>query len=390
LKTKDMLFWGLLLLVLASAFGVVTIPKITLQPTPPPPNGTPPQGRLAATLMFTLQTAVRGGAITSGNSYVDITKATNGYFNFLTKTESITVNSNPEYSGLPYNEADELILHCSSDVDPATATGLENYDGWYYVKLVENQPVYKLDPSSMSKIQSEYAVSYTSGQTNYWGLGNLQVTERANSTGIEVYLKYLATTLASVTDAVTWVDTAAEITANATLADDMEYLNVELVCDDNNNAFAVPFYTIGATGNIETRKSYVAITTSMLAIDPTDLYAEGWKAIEDSSLYAEKGFYHEIPALIPSKGTSYGSWQIRIPVDAASAAASTAFMFKVWIVEGQTEDQMKSGVGMTLSLPTIYGFITEIGPDNLRHRGYTTSSGAGATQVVYAYVTTAA
>lgn len=351
-----------------------------------------PPTHLAATLMFTLRQGIRGTPISSGASYVDICKGTNGYFNWLVGTESITVNSNPEYSALPYEEGTELVFHCSSDVDPSSATGGECYDSWYYVKLLDNEPVYKLDPSTMSKTPSGERVKYTSGTTNYWGIGNLAVTEKAlGTTGVEMYVKYYATVLSSVTDGASWDDTFSEINANQTLPDDSEFLTFELVMDDANNAFGLPIYTIGIAGNIEVRRPVVIFSTSMTAIDAGALSYEGWKPIQDSTLYAERAFYHFIDPCVPTKGSSYGAWSVKIPIECASAAGSTEYVFRFWVIEGDTEDQIKQG-STTVGLPAIYGFITEIGPDagHLDHLAYTTASGAGATWCCYTYITTAA
>lgn len=367
--------------------------SISLNPNPNPnPNPEPEPNLLAANLMFTLRQGIRDLSIASGASYVDICKGANGYFNFLQKSETVTVATDPDYSALSYNENDELVLHCSSDVDPATATGGENYDQWYFIKLAENAPIYKLDPSTMSKTQSGETVRYTSGNVNYWGLGNLEVTEKAlGTTGVEMYLKYYATILSSVTDGAAWDDTYSEINANQTLPDDSEYLTFELILDDANNAFGLPIYTVGIEGSIQARIPVVIFSTSMTAIDSDAISDEGWVQINSAQLYAEKAWYHVIPSLVPTKGSSYGSWTVKIPIEAGSVAGSTAFVFRVWVAEGNTLESVRQG-SVTVGLPTIYGFITEIGPDatHLDHLAFTTSSGAGATWCLYTYITTAA
>jgi hypothetical protein len=130
----------------------------------------------------------------------------------------------------------------------------------------------------------------------------------------------------------------------------------------------------------------------MTAIGNTKLANGGWTKINDGTLYTEVAYYYDITANMgpqyPSKGSKL-TFTVDIPIDAAAAAASTEFLFKVWVMDIQLESDVAVGATST-SIPTAYGMVTSYGPGALiQASAYSTSSGAGSGRILQSYLTTA-
>ena len=96
-----------------------------------------------------------------------------------------------------------------------------------------------------------------------------------------------------------------------------------------------------------------------------------------------------MPAIIPTRGNKF-SYTVTIPLDASAAAASTEFIFKVWILDLQMPSYVAAGSTST-SIPTAYGFCNEFGIDAIIYaRALTVTTGAGDNEVHRAYITTPA
>ena len=369
--------------------------------TPPPDEQPPPSpSRDAAKIQLSVHNAITDASISSSTTKVDITKVKNGEVDFLTKEETIDVSSGTT-SALYYAQGDTLILHVLSDVDPTGGT--DYYDAWYYVTLIEGSPLYKLSPSCLTVTQTSptykytlnvnagestgYTVAYTAGTTPYWDIGVVKLYPRVSAANLDSYFKHEGTTLAKVTDGSSWVDTDGEITANGTMTTTNEDLVIELRAGATDVCYGLPMYTLSQTGQLVERRAVIIVSTSMTSIGTQDIYDEGWKMIDKPDLTAELAFYKVLDPMIPLRGDKFAE-SITFPVDASAAAASTKYLFKVWILDFQVPSYVETGSTST-SIPTAYGFISEFGLDSIIYaRALTVSSGAGDNEVLRAYLTT--
>jgi len=397
-----------ILLILLLALGALwylgylpTLRPQTTIPSPPEKPTEPTQPTYpAAALQFSIKDAITDSSITSSNTKVDICKVSpDGVVDFMTKYESITVDSDPEQSTMTYAQGDILIIHVSCDVDPTGGT--DYYDAWYYVKLEPGEPLRIFRPELLTPIQTSPTYKYkfiadgeptqyvvqrvkTSSGGEYWGIGALKVYPRVSSANLDTYAEYGGTVLSSVTDGSTWDTTANKsATADATLASTNEIVKIKLVAGATNLCYGLPMYTISSNGQIQTRKAFVIVATDMTSIGVQELLDEGWKVLSDSTLTSEKAFYKEItPAIPPYKGKKFNDIVINFPVDCSAAASGTKYVFKVWIIDFQLEDNLKIG-SVSTTVPTAYGFIGEYGLDSMIHpRAYSTSSGASTNSVL--------
>jgi hypothetical protein len=281
----------------------------------------------------------------------------------------------------------------------------------YYMQLYQGAPIYELtDIRCFSGSAGGYSINvdyatrlsqtvqqYENSNVKYWNIGDLSMYPRAAAADVDIYLTYGGTTCASVTDASTWVDTAAEITANATLASDLETVQFKMIGANNNVGWGKHFFVVNAQGIIEEYGAVIVCTTAMTGIK----IPAGWNTITMSTLYAEKGFYKVLDAdgiagdidvsgaMMPAKG-SKPSWTVDVDIDATSATASTAYKFSFWIEDCQKLNDVAS-VGTSTGVPSAYGFVTSYGVGAVVHNtALTLSSGAGATQQLEVYLTTAA
>ena len=383
--------------------GVIEQWQAPAVPGQPQPSPTPGAVHEAAAIQFSVVNYVTKASITAANTKVDIWKvAPDGTIDFLSKVQQVSVDSDPEQSTRTFAEGDTLILHVSSDVDPTGGT--DHYDGWYYVTLRVGEPVRFFDPSLLEVVSTSPTykyrfkpgvagqptgdvVQYTSGTTNYWGLGALYVYPRISAANLDAYLLYGGTVMASVTDGSSWVDTQAEQTADVTLASDDEKLIVKLDAGATNLCFGVPMITISSNGQLQKRVAVIIFATNATAIGTQKLFDKGWKQINDNTLTTEKAFYKVIPPQIPVSGSKW-SLDIEIPIDASALSAGTAYSAKIWIIDFQLEDNVAIG-SVSTTVPTAYG-VGEYGLDSMIYpRAYSTSSGASTGMVLYGDWTTA-
>lgn len=371
--------------------------------TPPPEEPPQTSEKGAAKVQFNIHDAVTDDSVSGTTTEVDITKVKNGYADFLTKEETVSVSSNPAQTALYYSEGDILILHVLSDTETDATNGADFYDVWYYVQLTEGANVYQLTMDCLTVAQTSptykytlnlakgiptgYKVAYTAGTTPYWDIGVLKLYPRIAAAHMDAYLKHEGTTLAKVTDGSTWVDTDAEITANATMTTSNEDLTIELRADATNLCYGFPLLTVTQSGQVIERRAVVIVSTSMTTIGTQDLYDEGWRMVSKPDLTSEIAFYKIIDPAQPVKGDKF-TISITFPIDASAAAASTKYVFKVWVLDCQVPSYVEQG-STTASVPTAYGFINEFGIDSIIYaRALTVSSGAGDNEILRAYVTT--
>ena len=390
--------------MLLSYFGYIT--WFTPTPTTPSiPGVTPPTGESAVIQLQTVNYIGRAGFTTSTVT-TDACLAVGGVFNFLVQTDTLAQASNPDTMAVYYPEGAEVILHTGCTGNPTN--GLDYYDGWYYVKLGVGNPVYYLTPSMLTAVSTSpytYSVStsgaqttgdivtWTTGTTHYWDIGKLNLYPRIAAAGFDTYLTYASADLAKVEDGATWIDTAGEITANATLASDDEVFYFEMHAQHADIGWGWPLYVISQQGEFKQYNTFIIVTTDMTALGNTKMTNYGWKAINDGTLYTEKAYYYDVTANMgpqyPTKGSKL-SFTVTIPIDASAATASTEYLWKLWTLDCQLESDVAVGA-TTTSLPTAYGMVTAYGPGALvQATAYSTSSGAGTGRILQVYLTTAA
>ena len=370
---------------------VLEIPTIPTTPTVPSVIT-----REASAVQFTVQNAITNAGISSANSFVDIIKVdSDGTIKLMSKVEQVTVNSVPEQSGQTYSQGDTLVIHVSSDVN--TNSGQDHYDKWFYVKLVEGETVREFSKAILNEFtdaagykyykfkagvvgrDTGYKVQYTSGTTNYWGLGVFKIVPRLSSAQLDTYATLGTTTLSSVTDGSTWDTTAGAGDKNMPTNDETIYIALE--SDTTNLGYASPMYTVSSKGELQVRYAVIIVSTTMTAIDTSKLSDEGWVNIADSTLTAEKAWYHVIPEQVPIQGDRF-TLSVKLPVDSSGASSSTTYTFKVWVLDFQLLDNVKIG-STSASVPTAYGAVGEFGLDSIIHaRAYSVTGGAGAGQVL--------
>lgn len=396
---------GVLVIVLCGAF----FGWWSLQPgTPTTPGVTPPTtGHESAILQLQVVNYIGRAGVTTATTTADVNLAVNGVFDLLVQSDTLTIASNPDLMAVYYPEGSELLIRVGCVGNPTN--GLDYYDGWYYVKLVEGNPVYYVTPSMLTPVSTSPTytykvstagaqvtgdiVSWTSGTTHYWDIGKLCMYPRQAAADFDIYLTYANLDLASVTDGSTWVDTDAEITANATLASDDEIFHFAMEAGNADLGWGWPLYVVTQQGQFKQYNSFLIMSTTMTAIGNSKLANYGWKPINDGTLYTEKAFYYDVTAnmgpLYPTKGSKL-AFTVPIPIDATAATASTAYLFKVWAMDCQLESDVAVGA-TTTSLPTAYGMVTSYGPGALiQASAYTASSGAGSGRLLQVYLTTAA
>lgn len=355
----------------------------------------------ASQIQFSVFDWIAKTAVTTATTSADFAKAdSNGLFDFMSSADTTTVSTTPDQSTQYFADGDQVVVRTDCTGNPTG--GLDYYDGWFYFVVHDGNPVYYLTKSMLQQMSSSpytykvnaagamqtgYRVIFTSGDTKYWDIGQLFMYPRSSAANFDTYLSYQGTDLASVTDGSTWVDTAAEITANATLASTDEDLKVSMFAGAANIGWGWTNLIVSSSGEIKEYKPIIIMATDMTAIGTQALIDEGWKAINDNTLYAEKGFYKVLTPTYTSKG-SKAEFTVNVPIDSSSATASTAYLFKFWLIDMQDPANVAIG-SVTTTVATAYGFVTAYGPGAMiQASAYSTSSGASSGRILQAYATT--
>jgi len=439
LKNKDYMVIGLAAIILLVMTGYITLPKLGQQGTPAiPTSGTtfpanptvgqpfyrtdlsqnyvytatgwqtsttppviPPIGTTmpdAQPYLEVVNSVTKAALASTTTAYVDVFRATSGQFDFLNRFDSFVMATEPDAGNSMIPDGSALVFHCSETANPTS--GLDHYDTWFYAIAHVGNTIYALDSANFvvastvpyrytintaGATPTGYTVSWTSGTTPYWNFGKLYVHPRTALASMNMVLQYSTTTLSSVANGATWVTTGS--TANATLAGKSEHIQMALTFDDVSNGWGYTMLAVGSAGQINTYKSIIMFTTNMTAIDQGQLQAEGWSAISDSVLYAEKAFYTTIDACVPTAGQKAADKYILIPVYSTAAATSTMYTFKFWVMDLQQTVNVGQG-STTIGVPTAYG-VSQIGPGIVIHGcAFTVAAGIGATQQLQCFVTT--
>lgn len=367
----------------------------TTNPTTPPSSGS-----WSGQLYLSVADIVSGNRFTTSAVTVNqIGADANGVFNFIgTNKLSTTQSANPQAAGKIFSQGQAVIVVPTGTGNPTN--GLDYYPDWYYMVLGEGNTVYRLDSAScFNWVGNGYTINvaaatptdervyqYEASNVKYWNIGDLKIHPRAQAADNDLSIRYGGTVLASVTDASTWVDTDAEITANATLTGHSDQtVTFQYTAGNANNGFGQHFFTIDSAGKIHEYGSVLIISTGM-NIDAPD----GWTAFRPLGLTTEYAYYKVLNGQFPQNGMTK-SWSEDITFD-EHATAGTAYKFSVWLMDCQELDGFATD-GTSTSVPQGYGFIdstTDYGVGAVVHTvGFTTSSGASATPQLMAYLTTA-
>lgn len=358
--------------------------------------------RDAALLEFSVYDILSGGAVTTSTTSFDVCQANAaGEFNLKAQADTVTVASTPDYNpATKFAQGTEIIMHVDCTGNPSG--GLDYYDNMYYTKLIEGYPIYRLTYEMFTGSPGAYKINIpanaeTTGftitygvtsDTYYWNVGKLFIHPRASAANFDTKFSYQSTKLAEVTDGSTWIDTDAEITANATLSSTTTTAYFEVIMGAANIGYGSEVLTVDKDGEIGRLHAFLIMSTTMQNINFDPLDSNDWIAISDSSLYNEKAFAYDITA---NMGEQYGQkgvkdeWSIPIPI--WSQADNTEYLFKLWCIDMQKPESVAAGY-TTTTVPTAYGFLTAYGPGAmLQASAYTTSSGAGSGRILQSYLT---
>jgi hypothetical protein len=416
-KTEHIIIVALIVVLAGSYFGYINLQKGTLstQPvgttpvpyTPGPSVPTTPTGTTNpdAVLYLEVADAVLGTDVSTGTTTVDVCKSTSGVFNFALAYDTKTQAANPQAMNTLYKDGSEIILHVDCTGNPTHGTSY--YDGWYYTIVHQGNPIYQLQYNDFVQVAGSPAFTYSISQsalatnpitgyvswttgiynTPFWNLGKIYIFPRTTNSLTET-VSYQFAKLAAVSDAATWVNGTTMPTANGTLASTSESLTFSMQLNYANIGYGWPILYVTGAGQIINYQPTIIFTTSMLAIGSGPLTSAGWSPLQDTTLYAEKGFYKLLTPQFTGKN-SVLTFSIPIPIDASNAAKATKYKFSFWILDCENPNAVALGTTST-SAPTAYGFITAYGPQSIiEPMGYTSSSGAGATPQLEAYITTA-
>jgi hypothetical protein len=356
-------------------------------------------GSWSGQLYLSVTDKVLGTSFTTANVMVNqIVADGNGVFNFISGShKSTTQAANPQAEGRIFNQGQQVIILVTCTGNPTN--GLDYYPVWYYVNLAEGATVYEL--ASLSCFQasgSGYTINvgaatptdqrvftYEASNVKYWNLGDLALYPRQAAADFDLYLSHGATTLASVVDASTWVDTNGEVTANCTLSSATnDKLSVTMVGGNANLGWGRQFFAIDSAGQVHPYGAVIVVTTGILSMEKPN----GWNVFAKPTMYAELGFYKVISPEFPQSGMK-AQWTVDIPMSVASDA--TQYKFSVWLLDCQPLDTVGTQ-GTTTSMPNGYGFVNTTEDYGVgaavQAVSVTVSSGASATPQLEAWITT--
>jgi hypothetical protein len=383
--------------------------------TPSEPNETV-EGTVvhSAAGRWRIRDALTKTATASGDAaYVGIIRAdANGVFDPLNPMEETEFDADPDTGKVLYSTGNDLVLAVSSDNDPTN--GYETYPRWFYIKdLAQSAPIrafsltnpiscvdqfksgntYKFTVNEANLGETVGNVQWMANQTPYWDFGTFELYGRPAKTHLLFQTVNKGTVGASVTNGATWIDTDGEITANFTLTSDKEDIFLQLIGEQADTAFGLPFLGLSASGKISQYEGVLIFGTDANDLDAEELYNDGWEPIIAAGLYSETAYYYSINPVtdgcIPGTGGIISA-SIPVTIDDAALTASTEYEFEVWVLDAQNLENVARGATTNYTtLPGINGFISDQGLDTtVLPLAMTFSSGAVATPQLMGHFTT--
>jgi len=358
--------------------------------TPPPTGGGVTHG--AAAIQFSICDKVKGDSVsgTAQDTGVDIISANTGVFDLLSFGENKTDTAYPDQSSSMYPQGSQLLIHAYSSEDPSN--GLDYYDQWYYVVLVDANPIYCVtinnfvvsagSPhytytiSTAGATTTGFTVAFTSGTTNYWDIGKLYIWPRTSEAGLNLYLTYAGSTGCSSTGGS--YSSRSSSTANFTLTGRNEHLDLLLTQDNANLAYGVDQIIVTSFGQVTNYKTCIIMTTNMTSLDASQFAAEGWTPINDNTLYGEKAYFKTIGPFYTTKGALWTADNL-IPVYCGASGNSERGVIKLYVIDIQLTPNIAIGACQNTTIPTAYGMVSAYGPGAFNEiYGYQVSSGAAS------------
>lgn len=424
IKPMTLIAAVLVIVLAASYFGYITLPSANNNyPTYPSATSTPASGATyvpaagvaqPATVRCEVVDSVLGTGITTSTTTVDVVAAENGIFDFVNGPKDAKAQAtNPQGMNTEWSEGTELIIMVDCTGNPSN--GLDYYPSMYYVKLQSGSHLYEVDMDSFTQVSGAPSYTYRVNTANavmlsnvvtqmqssnvyYWSIGKLSLYPRQAAADFDTSLLYNAAVLSSVSDGSSWDDTDAEINANATLSSTSEQLTFQMVGGNANLGWGKHFLVVTSQGQLQEYGSVLIVQTAMTTIGVQKMADNGFMPINDGQLYAAKAFYKVLDSdamdgsivsgvMFPTKGTK-ANWQVSIPVDSSAAAAATAYLWKIWVIDCQNLANVPIGAVST-TMPTAYGFVTSYGVGAaVQATAPSASSGAYSGEVMRTYLTT--
>ena len=351
-----------------------------------------------------MRNAITGGSLTAPD--VDFVKIVKGQpFSLQMSSDSKAGDSSPEQGAIFWAAGEQGIAFIEDDADPTG--GEDYYPNWYAFEIGEGKPLRRLTYGAMTPVSTDpytytlnldicpvvpqQVIRRTSGTTEYWDIGMLEIQPRIDDASLDQFLKYGGTTMASMTDGATEVATQAAQTSDVTLTTrtETEKLTFQAKGDTASLAYGVPFFTVAANGKLELREAFLLFSTNQTKIGVAKLLADGWFMVSDNTLTAEKMFAKKVGPWIPANGY-YFDENVDIPLDVSQVTASAVGDANIWMVDANIQEYVASGAP-TATVYTAYGLMNSAGlAAVINDEIYTVSSGATATQTLFGDWTNAA
>ena len=383
------------------------------------PNPTPYNGNTGVNtgseysgpLYMSVTDAITGGRFTTATVQINQLAADgNGRFDAKgTSKLSLAQSANPQSESMIWTEGQSALVTVTCTGNPTN--GLDYYPVTYFMTFTQGSHIYALPYKSCftevgaSDSSHQYTVNTNPGSgavdtgltmkkitvslATYWApSGDLSIFPREQANAVDMSLSHgISTTLASVADASTWVDTDAEITANCTLTSaTSDKLVFGAQYGDASLGWGKHFIGFDSTGKVQEYGGILVISTT----DTSMACPAGWNVLNRVGLTNEVAFYKVLDKPFPASGST-GSWTEDIPMNVAADGAQ--YLMKAWLLDCQNLDTVATLGTTTTSVPQASGIYIDSTTDYgvgavVQSIAMTLSSGYSATPQLEAYFTT--
>jgi hypothetical protein len=374
-----------------------------------PPATTAPSGSVySGPIYMSITDAVTGGRFTTATVQINQLAAdSQGRFDAKSTAKlSLAQSANPQSESMIWTEGQKALVTVTCTGNPAS--GLDYYPVTYFMTFSQGAHIYALPYKAalteVSQTGGSHQYDVNIGQAidtgltmqkitvslaTYWApSGDLSIWPREQASGVDISLSHgISTTLASVTDASTWVDTGAEITANCTLtsaASDKLVFGVQY--GDASLGWGKHFISFDTAGKVQEYGAIVVISTTCTSM----ACPAGWEVLNRVGLTNEVAFYKVVEPAFPASGST-SSWTEDIPMNVAADA--TQYVMRAWLLDAQNLNTVATLGTTTTAAPQMSGIYidstTDLGIGAIvQNVAMTLSSGNSATPQLEAYFTT--